>query len=137
MSEVALIGHPPPGGNHARLPPLSELDKLDSIFVTKPSTGLGGLAPDGASLAQNSHVGYFKQPLPALSLDPHQRRAGGARPESPLPSPFSFGNPPTYSRKYFCSVAVARGYKLIPDLFNFDVDRRSNQPPLGNIRSIR
>jgi hypothetical protein len=107
MSEVALIGPPPPGGNHhARLPPLSELDNLDSIFVSKPSSGLGGLAPDGASqsqsLAQNSHVGYFKQPLPALSLDPHQRRPGGARPESPSPSPFSFGNPPTYSREYQC-----------------------------------
>jgi hypothetical protein len=116
MSEVGLValtvtGPPPPGGNHARLPPLSELDNLDSIFVTKPSAGLGGLAPDGASLAQNSHVGvgYFKQPLPALSVDPHQRRAGGARPDSPSPSPFSFGNPPAYSREYPLFVAVVRG----------------------------
>jgi hypothetical protein len=106
MSEVAVAlaasspcSHPPPGGNRARLPPLSELDNLDSIFVTKPSAGLGGLAADGASLAQNSHVGYFKQPLPALSVELHQRRPGGARPDSPSLSPFSFGNPPAYSRE--------------------------------------
>lgn len=105
MSAIETVGLSPlPGNSIARLPPLSELDNLDSLFV-KPSADLGGLISAGtsSSLAHGSHGGQhggssLYRTLPALSVDPARRAGQGPPGQGRADSPFQFGNPPAYPR---------------------------------------
>ncbi|KAG8821380.1 hypothetical protein FRC18_011348 [Serendipita sp. 400] len=102
----------------------SPLPSLAALAFSNPSPTV--FAADGAPLTLNPHSAFssYKSQLPTLSVDPVSRPAPSGRPGSP----FSFGNPPEYSRVSSAYNQSAER-QLVPENMDTEQQDQSRGPP--------